>query len=97
MKELEVAAELEYFMKKAGAEDKSFETIAISGKKSSSPHGVPSNTCLEKGFLTMDYGAVVRGYHSDMTRTIGIGTACVEMKRMYNIVKEAQRAVLDFI
>ena len=97
MTELEVAAELEYFMKRSGAEAISFETIAVSGKNSSSPHKTPENRKLEAGFLTMDFGAVVNGYHSDMTRTVVIGKADAEMRRLYDTVLTAQKAVLDVI
>ena len=79
MTEIEVATELEYFMRKHGGEDKSFDTICVSGSASSLPHGVPRNRKLERGFLTMDYGCVVDGYHSDMTRTVCIGKADAEM------------------
>ncbi len=95
--ENDVAAELEYFMRKNGAEDKSFETIAINGKKTSLPHGVPSNAKLTNGFLTMDFGATVNGYHSDMTRTVCIGKADEEMKKLYNTVLEAQLAALEYL
>lgn len=97
MTELEVAAELEYFMKRSGAEAISFETIAVSGKNSSSPHKTPENRRLEPGFLTMDFGAVIDGYHSDMTRTVVIGKADAEMRRLYDTVLAAQRAVLEVI
>lgn len=97
MTENDVACELEYFMRKNGAEDKSFETIAVSGAKSSLPHGVPSGVKLSRGFLTMDFGAVVNGYHSDMTRTVCIGKADAEMKRLYSTVLTAQKEALDFI
>ena len=95
--ENDVAAELEYFMRKNGAEDKSFETIAISAEKTSLPHGVPSNTKIKKGFFTMDFGATVDGYHSDMTRTVCIGKADEEMKKLYNTVLKAQLAALDYL
>ncbi len=97
MTELEVAAELEYFMKKSGAEAISFETIAVSGRNSSSPHKTPENRKLEAGFLTMDFGAVIDGYHSDMTRTVVIGKADAEMRRLYETVLAAQKAVLEVI
>lgn len=90
MTEIDVAVELEFFMRKMGAEEKSFDTIAVSGSASSLPHGVPRNVKLEKGFFTMDYGCVVDGYHSDMTRTVVIGKADEEMKRLYNTVLKAQ-------
>lgn len=97
MTEKEVAAELEYLMKRGGAENISFETIAVSGSNSSSPHGVPRNVPLERGFLTLDFGATVDGYHSDMTRTVVIGKATKDMKRLYDTVLRAQCAVLDVI
>jgi len=95
MTEMDVAAELEYFMKKNGSEQPSFQTIAISGSASSRPHGVPRPVKLEKGFLTMDYGAMINGYHSDMTRTICIGKADAEQKKLYNTVLTAQLAALE--
>lgn len=92
MSEKQVALELEYFMFKHGAEGLSFDTICVSGVKSSMPHGVPDEKIIETGeFLTMDYGCVYKGYHSDMTRTIAIGSANEEMKNIYNIVLEAQK------
>lgn len=92
-----LAAQLEFLMKKNGSEGISFETIAVSGKNSSSPHGVPRNVKIEKGFLTFDFGAMIGGYHSDMTRTVVVGKADNAMKKLYNKVLEAQTAVLDVI
>ncbi|MBQ7760910.1 MAG: aminopeptidase P family protein [Clostridia bacterium] len=97
MTETDVAAELEYFMRKHGAEDKSFETISISAEKTSLPHGVPENIKLKKGFFTMDFGATVNGYHSDMTRTVCIGKADEEMKKLYNTVLDAQLRALEYL
>ena len=97
MTEIEVALELEYGMRKFGAEKPSFDTIAVSGSASSLPHGEPRNIKLEKGFLTMDFGALYNGYCSDMTRTIVIGKADDEMKRVYDTVLKAQLAALDFV
>jgi Xaa-Pro aminopeptidase len=97
MTEIEVALELEYGMRKFGAEKTSFDTIAVSGSASSLPHGEPRNIKLEKGFLTMDFGALYNGYCSDMTRTIVIGKADEEMKKVYNTVLKAQLAALDFV
>lgn len=95
--ENDVATELEYFMRKHGAEDKSFETISISAEKTSLPHGVPADIKLKRGFFTMDFGATVNGYHSDMTRTVCIGKADEEMKKLYNTVLKAQLAGLDYL
>ena len=95
MTELDVAVELEFFMRKNGAEEKSFDTIAVSGSASSLPHGVPRNVKLEKGFFTMDYGCVVDGYHSDMTRTVVLGKADEDMKKLYNTVLKAQVSAIN--
>ena len=97
MTEVEVALELEFFMRRNGAEAVAFDTIAVSGSASSMPHGVPRDVPLERGFLTMDFGARVDGYCADMTRTVVIGKADDEMKRLYNTVLSAQKAALDII
>ena len=92
--EIDVALELEFYMRKNGAEAASFEIIAVSGTSSSLPHGVPRNVRLEKGFFTLDFGAVYNGYCSDMTRTICIGKADAEMKKIYDTVLNAQLAAI---
>ncbi len=97
MTERELAAYLEYLMKKNGADGISFDTIAVSGKASSLPHGVPRNVKLEKGFLTVDFGAVYKGYHSDMTRTFCIGKADDGMKKVYDTVLEAQERAIEAV
>ena len=97
MKETDVAAEIEYQMKKRGASDKSFDTIAVSGTNSARPHGVPRPVTLEKGFLTMDFGCLYNGYCSDMTRTVVIGKADEEMKKVYNTVLKAQLAAIEAV
>ena len=83
MTERELALELEYFMRKNGADAMAFDVIAVSGGASALPHGVPRDVRLERGFLTMDFGAQKAGYCSDMTRTVVIGKADAEMKRLY--------------
>lgn len=89
--EKEVALELEYFMLKNGADALSFETIAVSGKNSSMPHGVPTDKKIESGdFITMDYGAVVDFYHSDMTRTVAVGEVSSKQIDVYETVLKAQ-------
>ncbi len=93
MTELEVAAELVYRLRKHGGENVSFEPIVVSGPNSSMPHGVPGERKLQAGdFLTMDFGVKVQGYCSDMTRTVAIGYATDEMKKVYDIVLKAQQA-----
>lgn len=95
--EIEVALELEFFMRSHGAEALAFDTIAVSGAASSLPHGVPSHNKLSRGFLTMDFGAKVDGYCSDMTRTVVIGKADEDIKKVYNTVLSAQTAALEAI
>ncbi|MBO6010696.1 MAG: aminopeptidase P family protein [Oscillospiraceae bacterium] len=93
MTEKDVAAELVYGMLKLGAENVSFEPIVVTGEKSSMPHGVPGDKVIKKGdFLTMDFGCILGGYCSDMTRTVAIGKATKEMRKVYDTVLEAQLA-----
>lgn len=94
VREIDVALELEFFMRKNGAEGLAFNTIAVSGTASSLPHGVPRAVPLENGFLTMDFGARYGGYCSDMTRTVVIGKASAEVRRVYETVLAAQKAAL---
>jgi len=89
--ENEIAAELEYFMKKNGAQGPSFETIVASGTRSAMPHGVASEKEIQHGdIITMDYGAIYEGYCSDMTRTVFVGHAQDKLKEIYEIVLNAQ-------
>lgn len=97
MTEIDAALELEFFMRKHGSEGVAFDTIAVSGTASSRPHGVPRNVKLERGFFTMDFGARVDGYCSDMTRTVVLGKADHEMKRLYNTVLTAQLEALEML
>ena len=93
MTERQVAAELEYRLKKNGADGLAFATIAVAGPNSSMPHGVPGDRPLQAGdFLTLDFGAASAGYCSDMTRTVDIGHVTEEMEKVYNLVLEAQLA-----
>ncbi|MEG1448427.1 MAG: aminopeptidase P family protein [Oscillospiraceae bacterium] len=86
----EVALELEFFARKNGAENVSFDFIVVSGKNSSLPHGVPSDKVIEKGdFITMDFGVLYGGYCSDMTRTVAVGEVSEEQKLVYNTVLKA--------
>lgn len=93
--EKEVALTLDFFMLKNGAEAISFETIAVSGANTSKPHGVPTDKKICRGdFVTMDFGAVVNGYHSDMTRTVAVGEVSDEQIEVYETVLEAQMKAL---
>lgn len=98
IKELDVALEIEFFMRQQGAKEKAFDTIVASGIRSSLPHGVASEKVLASGdFVVLDFGAVYQGYHSDMTRTVVIGRALQEQKRLYSLVLEAQKRALTEI
>ena len=93
--EVEVALELERFMRMQGAEAKSFDIIVASGLRSAMPHGVASSKTLAAGeLITLDFGAVVDGYCSDMTRTIALGTVSDALQAMYAAVLEAQESAL---
>ncbi len=91
--ERDIAAELEYLMRKGGAEGVSFDTIVVTGANSSKPHGVPGDTPVASGdFVTLDFGAIYDGYHSDTTRTIAVGNVSPEMLAVYDTVLRAQLA-----
>lgn len=88
--ERQIALELQTYLMAEGAEKLSFDTIAVSGVNSSLPHGVPSDKKVEDGdFVTMDFGVVVNGYCSDMTRTVAVGHATDEMRKIYDLVLRA--------
>lgn len=96
--EAEIALELEFYMKRQGASRLSFDTIAASGPNSSMPHAQVTNRRVEKGdFVTMDFGCVYQGYCSDMTRTVAVGTPTEEMKKVYQIVLDANLRAMDSI
>ncbi|MGZ0086303.1 M24 family metallopeptidase [Caldibacillus thermoamylovorans] len=90
--EIEVANELEFFMRKQGASSSSFDTIVASGYRSALPHGVASEKTIERGELvTLDFGAYYKGYCSDLTRTVAVGDISAELRTIYEVVLEAQR------
>lgn len=96
--ERELSLELDYFMLKNKAEALSFETIAVSGKNTSLPHGVPSDKKIEVGdFVTIDFGAVYNGYHSDMTRTVAVGRVSPRQEQIYNTVLQAQLCGIEAV
>jgi Xaa-Pro aminopeptidase len=96
--EKDIERELQYLIKKKGAEELGFDTIVASGKRSSLPHAIPSDKKIEKGdFVTMDFGAMYKGYRSDMTRTIVVGEADDKQVEIYNIVKAAQQKAVNAI
>jgi Xaa-Pro aminopeptidase len=93
--EAEVAAEIEYAARRAGAQGMSFETIVAGGRRSALPHGIASSQPLpNKGFVVLDFGVILGGYCSDMTRTVHMGRAPRQAREMYEVVRKAQeRAV----
>ncbi|MCB2292371.1 Xaa-Pro peptidase family protein [Clostridium algoriphilum] len=95
MTEREIGLELEFKMKKLGAQELSFPSIIASGVRSSLPHGQATDKVVNEGeFLTLDFGCVYKGYCSDMTRTIVIGKPSEKMVEIYNTVLEAQKLAL---
>lgn len=96
--ERQIANELEYTMKLLGSEGVAFETVAVSGANSSLPHGVPTDKKVVCGeFVTLDFGATVNGYRSDMTRTVAVGHVTDEMIKAYNTVLSAQKEAIKTI
>ncbi|MCR5151071.1 MAG: aminopeptidase P family protein [Clostridiales bacterium] len=93
--EKDVATQLDYYMLKEGAHATAFETICVSGPNSSLPHGVPGGRIIQNGdFITLDFGAEVDGYRSDMTRTVAVGFVNEKMKEVYRVVLAAQEAAI---
>lgn len=95
MTEREFAATLEYEMVMGGAQKPSFDTIVASGYRGALPHGLASDKKIEQGeMMVVDFGALVDGYCSDMTRTFAIGKVSQEAKDAYNAVLEAQMTAM---
>ena len=96
--EIEAAAELEHQARKLGAEGMSFETIVASGERSAMPHGRATATPMpRRGFVTLDFGIIHKGYCSDMTRTVFLGTPKPRERSVYQAVLEAQQAAVDTV
>lgn len=98
VREIEVALELEYFLRKQGSEGLAFGTTVASGERSAMPHGGASERIIQSGELvTLDFGCVVGGYCSDMTRTVAVGQVSAELQRIYQAVLEAQMLALEAV
>ena len=96
--EREVMLDMEFFMRKQACDGVAFDFVVVSGKNSSLPHGVPTDKVIENGdFVTMDFGATVGGYRSDMTRTVAVGFVTDEQRKVYDTVLKAQLAALPAI
>lgn len=98
MTEVDMAAEIEYRMRRLGAEGPAFETIVASGERSALPHAHPIDRPIRRDqLLLVDMGAAVAGYASDMTRTYAVGKLDAKMRRMYRAVLESQLAAIDAV
>jgi Xaa-Pro aminopeptidase len=98
VREAAVAGELEYAARKAGAEAMSFPTIVAAGKRSALPHARASSFAIPRsGPVVLDFGVILAGYCSDMTRTICVGSVSTKLRRMYQAVLEAQLAGIDAV
>lgn len=96
--EVEVAAELEHNMRLLGSEGPSFSTIVASGERGAMPHGVATEKKLNKGeLIVIDFGAIYKGYCSDLTRTIGLGIIGRLIRNRYKVVYEAQQKAISSI
>jgi len=96
--EIEVAAEMEFAARRAGAEAMSFETIIAAGERSALPHGRASEAAIPvQGFVVCDFGVILAGYCSDMTRTLYVGRPDESARRMYEAVREAQQAGVEAV
>ncbi len=98
VRESDLAAEIEYRMKRAGADGAAFETIVASGVRSAWPHARASSKLLKKNELViLDLGAILNGYAADMTRTIHLGIPPRRVRSLYNAVLEAQRWAVEAV
>jgi Xaa-Pro aminopeptidase len=98
MREFDLAAELDYRMRRGGAEATAFETIVATGARSALPHARPTAARLAAGDLVVvDMGAMQNGYCSDMTRMLHLGNPAPKVKRTYRAVLEAQLAAIDAV
>ena len=94
--EREAALEMEFSMKRNGANDLGFDIIIASGKRSALPHGKAGDKRIQKGdFILIDFGSEFQGYHSDQTRTLICGQPSLEQKKVYEVVKDAQQGAIE--
>jgi Xaa-Pro aminopeptidase len=98
LSEKAIAAQLDFTMKQLGASQPSFDTIVGSGPNGALPHAQPGERRVRRGdFIVLDFGAVWRGYHSDMTRTVLLGPPSEKHRRIYDLVLKAQLAGLKAV
>jgi Xaa-Pro aminopeptidase len=98
MTEQQVALELEQAIRRAGGDEPSFASIVAFGEDAAEPHHHPGHRILEEGdVITMDFGALYEGYHADFTRTVAFGEPPAELRKIHDLVREAQQAAIDAI
>jgi Xaa-Pro aminopeptidase len=98
MTERQVALELEHALRRAGADGLSFESIVAFGEQSAEPHHQPTHRVLEEGdVIKMDFAGLCGGYHADMTRTIAFGSPPAELRKIHDVVRQAQQAAIDAV
>ena len=98
VQETTIAAELEYAARRNGAEGMSFATIVASGPRAALPHGHATSAAVPRsGFVVLDFGVILKGYCSDMTRTVFIGKASDDERFAYDSVRDAQQAAVDAV
>jgi Xaa-Pro aminopeptidase len=98
MTERQVALELEHALRRAGADGLSFESIVAFGEQAAEPHHHPTHRILEEGdVIKMDFAGLYGGYHADMTRTIAFGAPPAELRKIHDVVREAQQSAIDVV
>jgi Xaa-Pro aminopeptidase len=96
VREIDLAAELTMIQRKNGADGDAFDLIVAAGEHGALPHAHPSTRRIRRGeFVTLDFGCTVRGYHSDITRTVAVGKATRRMRSLYEVVLGAQQAAIE--
>jgi Xaa-Pro aminopeptidase len=98
MTERQVALELEHALRRAGADALSFDPIVAFGEQAAEPHHYPTHRVLDEGdIIKMDFAGMCGGYHADMTRTIAFGAPPPELRKIHDVVREAQQAAIDAV
>jgi Xaa-Pro aminopeptidase len=98
MTERHVALEIDQAIRRAGGDDLSFESIVAFGENAAEPHHRPGHRVLEEGdVITLDIGALYGGYHADFTRTVAFGEPAAELRKIHDVVREAQQAAIDAV
>lgn len=95
--EKHIAARISYMFKQEGGDGDSYDPIIAAGANGALPHATPSDNQIKEGdFIVMDFGALYKGYHADMTRTVVVGNPSNKHKEIYNIVLESQLAGINY-